>query len=46
MSCTHPPLTTQPEPGRCACGQRLWAPTSVARGYCEHCRIHHQEGDQ
>ncbi len=26
---------------RCPCGQQLWAPESTARGYCEHCRLHH-----
>ena len=25
---------------RCACGQQLWAPESITRGYCEHCQLH------
>jgi hypothetical protein len=24
---------------KCACGQSIWAPQSVARGFCEACRI-------
>ena len=23
----------------CSCGHPLWAPTSIARGYCEYCRM-------
>ena len=25
---------------RCSCGQQLLAPESIARGHCEHCRLH------
>lgn len=25
----------------CGCGHPLWAPEAIARGFCEHCRIHH-----
>lgn len=23
----------------CSCGQQLWAPESIRRGYCEACRL-------
>ena len=39
--CTHPALVAAPADGFCACGQRLWAPQSIAAGYCDHCRLHH-----
>jgi hypothetical protein len=24
---------------KCSCGQGLWAPQSIARGFCEGCRL-------
>jgi hypothetical protein len=26
----------------CDCGHPLWAPTSIARGVCEHCHLYRQ----
>jgi hypothetical protein len=30
---------------KCACGQPLWGQTSLARGFCDRCRLDHQNAD-
>lgn len=32
-----------PRPPRCKCGNEMVAPQSVARGYCERCRLDHSQ---
>lgn len=31
-------LAAMAEYPKCVCGQSLWAPQSIARGFCEGCR--------